>query len=169
MTVTLEPKTKVDVEKKALETLDKYEVNSLPVEPASLARRAGYRVDYEDLREDNFRGKLSADKKTIIIDSTIEEKSATRFIVAHEFGHAVYEHEGANYDESCSDTREAIADLFARALLMPRHYLERAVEIYSSKCGKSAFFSCEEYLSDMFGVTERRVKERLGECSIGTC
>jgi len=159
------------VEKEALNVLEEFQIDSLPVEPTGLAKCKGYRVEYRDLSEENFRGVLS-DRK-IAIDSTIESSSMKRFIVAHELGHGVlghgtsgYYNESSEYDVPCSE-REAMANLFARALLMPKHYLQKAVEIFKSKDGNSSYSSCEEYLSDIFGVTERRVRDRLEECELG--
>jgi len=170
MALTLDRRT--EVEAKALEVLGEFQINSLPIDPARLARGKNYHVEYRDLSEENFRGVLSG--KKIAIDSTIESPSMKRFIVAHELGHGELGHgnsempnELCDCEGSCND-KEAAASLFARSLLMPVHYLEKAIEIYQGK-DTTAFSSCIEYLSHMFGVTERRVNERLVECGVEAC
>jgi Zn-dependent peptidase ImmA (M78 family) len=166
MSVQLDLNEKRLAENTALEVLESCGAKTLPVDPAGLARSRGFSVDYEDLSEDNFRGTFKGGE--IVIDSTIECQNTKRFIVAHELGHAVLGLGAGEYDESDESKKEAMANLFARALLMPKHYLVKAIEIYNGKAGESAFSSCVEYLSDMFGVTERRVKERLVECNVTT-
>ena len=59
------------------------------------------------------------------------------------------------------------AALFARALLMPKHFVEVAVETYrKSNEHTKTYDSIVEYISHIFGVSKRMAHERLLELKL---
>ena len=160
MSVTLCPKEKENIENVALDFLKTHFVDSLPIDPLELAKKEGLKIVYKDLDEENFDGMLQEinGDRILTINNKIANSARARFIAAHEIGHAKLKHQTINYYSNQRSKNEIEANLFARALLMPRPYFEKAQASYNEN---SVFDSLAEYISMIFGVTEKRAKERL--------
>ena len=154
------------IEKTARRSLVEKGVAKIPVNPEELAYRMGLQVKYADI-PGNCTGLMNRDEKLIIVDEWLKEEDPpqARFVIAHELGHWCLEQdtETAMNSETDTDDREIAASLFARALLMPRPYVEKAIKIYNEK-RKEIFHSSIEYVASLFEVPVRHARRRLEEC-----
>lgn len=106
------------------------------VDIKKVAELAGLEVkeneDLSNLDEDkkarqsgkNLLGRL--DNTTIMVDKTVKDKAKKRFIIAHELGHYVFEHDGENnYRDSLEKVGidDYVANDFAGKVLVPRDLL----------------------------------------------
>ena len=165
---------KNSIEHKARMFLIDNDAARMPIEPEALAQRVGLSVRYAAI-PGNTIGKLDRDKKVIIVDEWLkEDPSYARCVVSHELGHWYLEEndtgeplaEAAMDSDTKSEIKELAASLFARAMLMPRPYLEKAIEIYNEK-KRQEFGSLTDYITALFRVTNRKAKLRLEECGFG--
>jgi len=108
-----------------------------------------------------------------VVDRVLNEQRS-RFVIAHDLGHVCLGHELSGQEDhwdrsNLLDRKEIEAELFARALLMPRRYLQRAVELYQAKDkGHTVFSSLKEYISYVFSVAQDKATIRLEECGFAT-
>jgi len=159
--------TRDRIEQQARAFLLKHKETKLPISPEALAQREGLSVVYAYVLGNRI-GELNQETKQIIVDERlINDPPFARCVIAHELGHYVLNNGG--FKETCAKeteitTREAEleANYFAHALLMPRPFVEKAVEIYRSKT-VTAFDSLVDYLCSLFNVTERKARHRLEE------
>lgn len=160
-------------ENMALDLLIKHDETNLPVDPTRLAGEEGYSVIYTDMIG-NITGLLVPEDKTIMVDRTLDEQRS-RFVIAHELGHVCLGHKGHRSRGDCVDSdmdgddsfkKELAAEQFARTLLMPKPYLEKAISLFQSN--NKAFSSRVEYISYVFNVTEQKARMRLEECGFAT-
>ena len=163
---------KNSIEHKARMFLVENDAARMPIEPEALAQRVGLSVRYAAI-PGNTIGKLDRDKKIIVVDAWLEDDpSYARCVISHELGHWNLEEndaeetlaEAAMASDTKSEDKELAASLFARAMLMPRPYLEKAVEIYRSEKQWEQYDSLIDYISSLFRVTKRKAKLRLEEC-----
>jgi len=159
---------KENIEQKAREFLIKNNAAKMPIDPETLALREGLSVKYASI-PGNTIGKLNRGDKVIIVDDWLKsEPSYARCVIAHELGHWYLE-PSDNADMASntqSEKKELEASLFARALLMPKPYVEKAVEIYNAK-RRQEFDSLTDYITSLFKVTDRKARLRLGELGFG--
>jgi len=158
------------IEQKARRFLVDNHAAKMPIEPEALAQSVGLSVRYASI-PGNTIGKLNKDDRVIVVDEWLKSDSAyARCVIAHELGHWCLEEntlgEAAMASGSESEIKELAASLFARAMLMPRPYLEKAVEIYNEK-KRQEFGSLTDYVTALFRVTNRKAKLRLEECGFG--
>jgi Zn-dependent peptidase ImmA (M78 family) len=129
-------------ESKALQVLEDLKIDSLPVDPFSVAEREGIVCEQIRSTKPGVSGCLakSADQFGIFYTGFFPNEGFLRFTVAHELGHYFlerhYEHlfaTGDAHHESVSgfvsdDPFEGEADAFAAALLMPEGLFKRAAD-----------------------------------------
>ena len=164
--VLLSEEKKKEIEKKAIEFLVKHNETQLPISPERLAKLEGLNVEYADM-DNNCIGEWNKDEKKIIVDTQLKgNEPYARCVIAHELGHFVF---GDNVGEKTTNGElsemEAKCNYFAQVLLMPKPYVEEAVKIHNEKKNKP-FDSIVEYIRLLFNVTERKARNRLGECGI---
>lgn len=109
---------------------------SAPINPENVAKRLGLGVEYCD--SSGFEGALVCSKETragtILVKKSIREDGRRKFTIAHEIGHYVLPHHGAegsvcgskdveSWDRSLPD-EESEANDFAGELLIPRSLIE---------------------------------------------
>lgn len=116
------------------EFLGRYWDQSIPVNPAVIARAAG--VDVEPLPDnvaDTFSGEYDPNGVTgpVIRYNPNHATTRQRFTLAHELGHhangdglSYRDDNPANFDVTGTNLSELLANRFAADLLMPRYILE---------------------------------------------
>jgi len=142
-------------------------VDKMPINPEALACNAGLRVRYAAI-PGNRVGRLNRADKLIVVDDWLKDDwPYARCVIAHELGHwCLEENDTDDMDpETRLETKEVEASLFARALLMPKPFVEKAVELYNERVrnNNSSFDSIVEYFTYVFEVTERKARLRLKE------
>lgn len=119
--------------------------------------------DDKNISETNSRKIIAININLLNEPSFIQRR---RFIVAHEYAHTqlhkkdakLYAHRDISKKETCEEKE---ADYFASCFLMPKHLIE--VELQKEKVKKMDESSKIKYLSDLFNVTTKKMKNRLLE------
>lgn len=159
-----------EIEKFAEDTLKRYDLYRIPVDPVTLANKAGIRVSNALFSDDTLSGLISKRGHNIsILVNQSDHPFRKRFTIAHELGHhflhltettdvdivekvdlfrATIPVEGAAIS---SRTNEIQANQFAAALLMPKTLLQEA---YTN--AKEVFS-----LARLFNVSEEAMSYRL--------
>lgn len=113
--------------KAAEQLLKRSGVKEAPVQVEEIARKLGYEVKIEGLpRGVDARLRVSGGRQIIELASG-QAPVRRRFSIAHELGHITLGHRHGE-----TDVAEQEANAFAGALLVPRAWLKRDIETYSS-------------------------------------
>lgn len=160
-----------DVEKKACELLDKYDLPATAyTDVFDIARKLGFLILAKNMEDsgqiiisDELREKFRTNK--IIAVNKTHSPTRIRFTVAHELGHYILHAEGDKKYFALRESqvyqysqREHEANVFASALLLPKE----SVESYVNKFGRNRDRdSIIEYIAEVFHVSFFATKYRL--------
>lgn len=162
-----------EIERKASELLDLYELNQVPVNLYELCNRLNISVSntkFKEYENDYIVGAIKKDddgnvKIYINKDDSINRN---RFTIAHELGHYCLEHISNNGQRMTLARRDGYntnnyiekqANQFAAALLMNKDKVRKEYEeMKNLKVSSSTIINI---LSRMFGVSEQAMKFRL--------
>ena len=156
-----------DLERLALELLDRCGINDPPVDVEQLARCLGVRIEPADLGEDCSGILVRTEQSAVIGVNLMHHPNRRRFTIAHELGHHVLHRPGTYVDrafyrnvESGSGTikEERAANQFAAALLMPASWVKQAAEEYRLDLGDDTSLLA---LAEQFGVSSQAMSFRL--------
>ncbi|TFB21402.1 ImmA/IrrE family metallo-endopeptidase [Filobacillus milosensis] len=165
-----------NVERKAYELLQKFELKTIPIDVKSIAKRLGISIKAEPLKGD-ISGVLYIDNnKTIIGLNDNHSDTRHRFTIAHEIGHFVL-HEGEqihvdrnfrgyfrnSLSSQAIDYEEIEASTFTAALLMPGEVLKKA--IFKDGIDLESDDNIQE-LANKFNVSQQALLIRLGKLSL---
>lgn len=157
--------TKADfarAQREALKLLDKFELNTPPIDPENVAEFLGITVTFVDFSNNDISGFFDNQLKEIVVNKA-EDSARNNFTIAHELGHAVlhqhlfapgktrFLHRKSEYDPKAKKPpEEQEADAFAAHLLVPFRVLNRYV-------GKAN----QDELADLFQVSKSMMRNRL--------
>jgi Zn-dependent peptidase ImmA (M78 family) len=151
---------KVEATKAAQGVLNEHWGETVPVDPAQVARSMGIRVANAQLDPD-VAGAIEkrADRPASIYLSASDPPNRKRFTCAHEIGHYVKHGEGdfeyVDYRDGTAsmgiDEDERFANAFAAALLMPERHVRRLRGLGMN----------EHEMAREFGVSEAAMVNRL--------
>ena len=147
-----------------------------------LAERLGFTVATMRFQDPKITGLILVNDREPIKGVNVQRfigisedlpKDRYRFILAHELGHFILHKRNEeplfafrDYDNSRSGTpEEEQAELFARALLMPKEYIKTAVQSAESDI-KNNRERLSEYISKLFQVTPKKADQRLEELNL---
>ena len=158
--------------RKRAETLvERFELQTPPVNVNEIARRLGLEVLVEDLDQDISGLLITSPKERSICVNKKHSRTRQRFTIAHELGHYRLGHQfvkgehvhverGAFISQRSGRSSEAIdpkeieANQFAACLLMPKKLLEAEAKLSLSDDDVTA-------LAKKFGVSEQAMTIRL--------
>ena len=162
-------------ERRAIELLDEFAIDQLPVPVERVAKKLGAEVAYEPY-EGEVSGMLyRSDDHTLIGVNSRHAQTRQRFTIAHEVAHLVM-HEGTpmfidrfarvNWRDGSSNQQEAEANSFAAELLMPRRFVQEEVERVVSKRGNITPQELAATLAKRFHVSAEAMQYRLGNLGV---
>lgn len=128
-----------NIEQKAQDLLDKYNITSVPVFVESIATNEGFNLYQAKFPDENISGYIDLSDKEIVINSSDPANRQT-FTIAHELGHHILHTEllienpdlGIFYRNWINNynQEEKEANAFAAALLMPKKQMSEALKKY---------------------------------------
>lgn len=162
-----------EIEKKASELLDLYELNQVPVNLYELCNRLNISISntkFKEFENDYIVGAIKKDDNGNVKIYINKEDSLNRnrFTIAHELGHYSLGHIGNNGQRMTLARRDGYntnndiekqANQFAAALLMNEKKVRKEYE--ELKKLKVSISTVINILSRLFGVSEQAMKFRL--------
>lgn len=161
-----------EIEKKALDLLDRYQIYDAPVKVSLLAGEMGVDITYQDL-DNHVSGVLviTDDNRAGIALNEFHHTNRQRFTIAHELGHYVLHKSDRhlfidarptyfrdNKASEGTDSLEIQANAFAAALLMPERIVLKLIK-------DNKFDIFDEYdvsnLASLLEVSEQALTIRL--------
>jgi len=158
-----------EIERYAMEVLQKHGLFSLPVDPVVLANREGIKVHNAKFSDDSISGMVArrGDNVSMLVDQS-DPPYRKRFSIAHELGHHFLHLAGdgeivtkrvdlfresikPEYEADEGKRKEVEANQFAAALLMPEVLLKEAWQ------GRT----CIREMARLFNVSEEAMGIRL--------
>jgi Zn-dependent peptidase ImmA (M78 family) len=147
----------------ASDFLTRYWDESIPVDPITIAQRAGIRLEALPLNvPDSFSGEYDPQGASgpVIRYNASHSLARQRFTIAHELGHHAHGHglsyrddNPVNFSANGASLAETLANRFAADLLMPRYILEYVIG-HEPGHGLSS-------LAQRFGVSEAAMYWRM--------
>jgi len=149
----------------------------LPVDVDALTKKLGIKVIRMSFNEEPVTGMIVVDDdkpiphigahRLISVNEALD-KEQTRFIIAHELGHFKLHKMPVqtlityrDTDEPADTQVEAEAEFFARALLMPKAFMELAVRKFQGNFKKH--HSIQSFIGQIFEVSLPKAYKRLLE------
>lgn len=155
------------VEDKAQEILNRFNIKEPLVDVYSIADAEGININPVIPGEDHeFSGFLDSNgEKPVMYVNAGESVARQNWTIAHELGHYYLQHEPDEWgiawrDQSDKNEFEQEADYFAACLLVPEQMLRDLMRKFKLKPEDSLL------LSQMFGVSEQAMKNRLNSLRI---
>lgn len=171
------------IEDRANRFLVEQGVVGVPVDIKSLVKKLDFRVKELDFRDNRTTGMIAVNENEWIENTDTHRLIAvgkqlgherSRFIIAHELGHYLLHKTQeqplfARRDTDTNRSDEPEAELFGRAILMPKDKMEEAVRYFkSNERAQKAFSSISKFIGALFDVTEKKALVRLEElCLLG--
>ncbi|HSE29265.1 MAG TPA: ImmA/IrrE family metallo-endopeptidase [Candidatus Saccharimonadales bacterium] len=150
------------VENKAHEILNKFNIKEPLIDVYSIADAEGININPVIPGEDHeFSGFLDSNgEKPVMYVNADESVTRQNWTIAHELGHYYLQHKPDEWgiawrNQSDKNEFEQEADYFAACLLVPEQMLRSLMRKFKLKAEDSLL------LSQMFGVSERAMKNRL--------
>ena len=166
---------RIDLERKAKQTLQKVGISAIPVPIERVASRLGIKIKLEDLGEECSGVLVRKRERAVIGVNWRHHSNRQRFSIAHEIGHFVL-HSGETYIdkgysihfralESGSGTKkeEMEANAFAAALLMPTTMVREA---FAQQPFDLTEDDALEMLAERFKVSTQAMTYRLMDLRI---
>lgn len=166
---------RIDLERKAKQTLQKVGIHAIPVPIEKVAFRLGIKIKLEDLGEDCSGVLVRKGERAVIGVNWSHHSNRQRFSIAHEIGHFVL-HSGETYIdkgysihfralESGSGTKkeEMEANAYAAALLMPTTMVREA---FAQQPFDLTEDDALEMLAEKFKVSTQAMTYRLMDLRI---
>jgi len=172
-----------EIENATYRFLEEQNAVSFPIDVNAIAKKLGFKVERMDFGDEKITGMIlvndnepipNVDTQRFIGINAQLNGERTRFILAHELGHFKL-HKEKNMPllaYRCTDERnetpeEEEAELYARALLMPRRSIEAAASMYrESDELLNVYNTMTEFISRIFKVSEKKAYERLRELAL---
>lgn len=155
------------VENKAQEILKRFNIKEPLVDVYSIADAEGIAINpVIPAEEHEFSGFLDSNgEKPVMYVNASESVTRQNWTIAHELGHYYLQHEPDEWgiawrDQSDKNEFEQEADYFAACLLVPEQMLRNLMRKFKLKPEDSLL------LSQMFGVSEQAMKNRLNSLRI---
>ena len=174
---------KNDIENTTYRFLEEQGAVSIPVDVNALASKLGFKVKKTNFSDKAITGMILVNENEkipnvdtnmfIAVSSWLDEQKA-RFILAHELGHFSL-HKKAKQplfayrdtDQRSGSLVEDEAELYARALLMPRPSVKAAVRVYKEDEELSKEYgSLTAFISKIFNVSHKKAYDRLDELNV---
>lgn len=169
-----------DVETVASELIDRLEIFHPPIPIVAILKSLGFNIYVSDMPSPNISGFIIIDSELqnvygtdrIVSVSKHDDLSRQRFVLAHEFGHFLFDY-NENNDETYFDTydfiksdkeKEFIPSKFAAELLMPSELFEEKRQKLS--INEQSETDVVEQLMYNFGVNKKSVLKRYNELKI---
>ncbi len=132
-----------EIEKQAQEILERHNLKTLPINPLTLAHRAGVKVNNARFTDENLAGMIvKRGDDVLILVAQDDPPFRKRFTIAHELAHHflhlirdgeyvdnevdLFRLQTSDRSEASPTRRQEIqANLFAASLLMPEHEVRR--------------------------------------------
>ena len=154
----------MNTEERADEILNKYGGGNLPINVLEIAKKANVLIKYAPSTK--FSGLLyRKDSNAFMAISSSESNVRQRFTIAHELGHFFLHPQKDTFVEFRDNeknivrgVKEAQANKFAAALLMPRKFIEKDVQSFKET---GITKSATEFLAKKYHVSEEAMTYRL--------